>query len=554
MVASNDQTTEMPVSTADLAPAKSTRKVLFSAMKNEAPFLLEWIAYHKLIGFDEIVICSNPSNDGMEEILAALDKAGEIRHLQAIVPQGESPQIVASKLFTREIGYCDGDWYILLDADEFLNIHVGDHTVDALIEAVGQHHCALINWRVFGTSGQTRFPGRCISSDFVGAAQLDFSGHLEQKTFFRFSKAIRSFGLKGITRPLMAAPSGLGPENILVGTGATADPFSEKHRRWLSGIDARATPRVAPHEVGWALAQVNHYIIRTPEFFLLKKVRGRGYKPDAVGNRDTRHTDAFFAEYDRNEEQDRSILRWEAAVTAEMERLASLPGMGEALSASARLVEAAIASLDESHILRLIEAPPVVSKKEPDPFIVTLPADEAALLRKHYTSAASILEYGGGATTILAAQLGASVVSVINDREWADRVAARVGEISDRAKVHYVSIGPTKNGGMPRNIKFAPIFYQYALSVWDRADLGDPDLVFIGGRFRPACLLSVFLRAKRPTTVLFHDYSGRKHYQGVERLVDKEEVVGRMARFTVTPGRIPPDLVTEAIGWFSNPL
>ena len=30
------------------------RKVLFSAMKNEAPFVLEWIAYHKVIGFTDI--------------------------------------------------------------------------------------------------------------------------------------------------------------------------------------------------------------------------------------------------------------------------------------------------------------------------------------------------------------------------------------------------------------------------------------------------------------------------------------------------------------------
>jgi hypothetical protein len=29
-------------------------------------------------------------------------------------------------------------------------------------------------------------------------------------------------------------------------------------------------------------------------------------------------------------------------------------------------------------------------------------------------------------------------------------------------------------------------------------------------------------------------------------------MAGRMARFTVTPGAIPPDMVTEAIGWFSD--
>ena len=76
---------------ASARPVGTGRKVLFSAMKNEAPFLLEWVAYHKAIGFDEIVICSNPSNDGTEELLAALAGAGEIGHLRATTATPSSP-------------------------------------------------------------------------------------------------------------------------------------------------------------------------------------------------------------------------------------------------------------------------------------------------------------------------------------------------------------------------------------------------------------------------------------------------------------------------------
>ena len=53
--------------------------------------------------------------------------------------------------------------------------------------------------------------------------------------------------------------------------------------------------------------------------------------------------------------------------------------------------------------------------------------------------------------------------------------------------------------------------------------------------------------------VLFDDYIRRRYYHGVERLAAKEEMVGRMARFTVTPGAIPPDLVTQTVGWFTDP-
>ena len=57
----------------------------------------------------------------------------------------------------------------------------------------------------------------------------------------------------------------------------------------------------------------------------------------------------------------------------------------------------------------------------------------------------------------------------------------------------------------------------------------------------------------RPTTVLFGDYEDRPHYIGVERFAVKEATVGRMARFTVTPGPIPPDMLTEVVGWFADP-
>ena len=37
--------------------------------KNEGAFLLEWIAYHKVIGFSNIVVLSNDCEDGSDEFL-----------------------------------------------------------------------------------------------------------------------------------------------------------------------------------------------------------------------------------------------------------------------------------------------------------------------------------------------------------------------------------------------------------------------------------------------------------------------------------------------------
>ena len=52
-----------------------------TTQKNEGAFLLEWIAYHKIIGFTDIVILSNDCEDGSDEMLDHLSKSGEIIHL-----------------------------------------------------------------------------------------------------------------------------------------------------------------------------------------------------------------------------------------------------------------------------------------------------------------------------------------------------------------------------------------------------------------------------------------------------------------------------------------
>lgn len=185
-------------------------------------------------------------------------------------------------------------------------------------------------------------------------------------------------------------------------------------------------------------------------------------------------------------------------------------------------------------------------------FALTFPEAEAAFVRREYTAGRTILEYGSGGSTVLAAKVGCRVISVESDRNWAGRLADHLALISDKAKVHYADIGPTVAWGAPLRVNEYQKFHAYALSVWDRPDFQEPDLVLIDGRFRASCVVAVLLRAKRPTTILFDDYLRRRYYHGVEKLARKEEVIGRMARFTVTPGPIPFEMMTKAVGWFSD--
>lgn len=539
--------------------------VLVSAMRNEGPFLLEWVAYHRVIGIDRLVIVSNGSTDGSDELLQALDEAGEVTFLRTSPGRNIAPQDAAVQAFETEVGYQPGTWYLWLDADEFLNVHVGDRTVQALIGAMGGASGLMLNWRLFGSGGNDGFPGRHISEDFIGASKVDFVANLETKPLFRQGDRFSGFSVNAAGLPRVLP--GTTALDCLGGNGKPLDLKAPRTQAWLDGQPMPGRNNLASRrEYGWALAQVNHYSVRTPDHFRLKGSRGRGMVSTGPKRPNTRHTPAYFDRFDRNEAEDRSILHWEAAVTTEIDRLIALPGAAEAKLRIDSLVVEALATLDTAghgalpkdlkmQTQTIIRGMDDELERETDApsFELTFEPRERRFVVRHYEAAETILEYGSGGSTVLAAKLGRRVFSVESDPDWAARMSAHVATISDRATVHHADVGPTGPWGVPMKPREFRKFHSYALSVWDRPEFVEPDLVLIDGRFRASCLVAVLLRATKPVTVLFDDYIRRHYYHGVERLAKKEEMVGRMARFTVTPGAIPPEVATQAIGWFTDP-
>lgn len=52
-------------------------KLSFVAIvKNEAPYIIEWIEFHKLVGVDKFYIYDNESSDNLKELLQPYIKSG----------------------------------------------------------------------------------------------------------------------------------------------------------------------------------------------------------------------------------------------------------------------------------------------------------------------------------------------------------------------------------------------------------------------------------------------------------------------------------------------
>lgn len=287
--------------------------VMFTAQKDEGPFLLEWIAYHRVIGFDKFVICSNSCTDGSDKLLDELEAAGVVRHIRHTPPENVAPQLNASRVATREAAFSPGDWVMWLDSDEFLNIKCGDGKVNDLLAETEGADGVAISWRIFGDSGLSSWPGRHLTPQLNRASKLGFGPNKHVKTIFKFDERVDYLE---VHRPVIKREY----RDSYIFVNGSNNPVDKdfQYKMWGGG----PTPF---HEIKdgdrHALCQVNHYAVRTPDIYQLRKRRGRG---NITGSPPDRYNSDHYQRMNRNGQVDESILRWSKAVEAEEMRLRGL--------------------------------------------------------------------------------------------------------------------------------------------------------------------------------------------------------------------------------------
>ena len=108
---------------------------LLTMMKDEGPRLLEWLAYHRLIGAEAVVVYTNGCRDGTDAMLDRLEAMGLVRHLRNDVPEGKKPQPHALGLAETRAEIAGAAWLMAIDADEFVHVKTGDGSFAALLDA-----------------------------------------------------------------------------------------------------------------------------------------------------------------------------------------------------------------------------------------------------------------------------------------------------------------------------------------------------------------------------------------------------------------------------------
>lgn len=270
------------------------RKVLVSTMKNEGIYVLEWLAYYRSIGVDDFCIFSNDCTDGTNLILNRLDQMGVIRHFDNPLGPRMDPQRAAYSRANRMDWVRDADWVLIVDADEFLNIHVGDRSIDGLIENCGAPDAISVNWRLMGSSGIAHWePEALVTERFTHGSTFHAP---ENGLVWGFKTLFRpeSFDYFGVHRPRFDKKRDITPD-LANWTNADGLPMGGRilEKGWRGSKD----------NVTGKSAQVNHYAIKSREEFLLKRLRGT-----ANSKNKGRIDMDYFGKYDINTNHDNTIL------------------------------------------------------------------------------------------------------------------------------------------------------------------------------------------------------------------------------------------------------
>ncbi len=241
------------------------RYISVTPMKNEGPFVLEWVAHNLAIGVDQMVVMTNDCSDGTDALLQRLDDRGILTHVDNNSRRQTSPQKRAYKKFLRMEIARPQDWVVVIDADEHINVKTGDHTLRALTDAIPQAKTISMTWRLFGNAGIIRYEDRFLSDQFRRAA-LEQMFRPPQAWGFKTMFQREIWDALGVHRPKRPTVETMEECHWYNGSGKLM-PERYYTSSWRSARDS----------VGYDLVQVNHYALKSCESYLVKKMRGRAH-------------------------------------------------------------------------------------------------------------------------------------------------------------------------------------------------------------------------------------------------------------------------------------
>jgi hypothetical protein len=216
-----------------------TQKVfLFANARNEKK-LKEWAFHHLLIGFNHVFIFDHLS----EEPVQPFDKSVTIIRCNKENPVKFYLMDVALEIARKH----NVDWFIYLDADEFIILNQFQG-IKQMLNHYHYAHSLSLNWLMFGTSQYIQEPPGLILENYT-RSDLVLNQHV--KTFVRPREAIHSQS----------------PHNYLMKNQNKV--FNLDHKIVTGNLAFNPTTK----EFSQAPAYIAHYLYQSEETYINRKIK-----------------------------------------------------------------------------------------------------------------------------------------------------------------------------------------------------------------------------------------------------------------------------------------
>jgi len=143
---------------------------IMAIMKNEGPYLKEWLDYHILVGVEKFYLYDNESSDNTTEILKPYIKKGIVDY--TYWPGKAQQQIAYTDGFNKHAN--DTKWLAVIDLDEFI-VPVEYFTIPEYLNTLPKNFAQLIiSWVQYGSSGHKKKPDGLVIENYKKHAEKNW--------------------------------------------------------------------------------------------------------------------------------------------------------------------------------------------------------------------------------------------------------------------------------------------------------------------------------------------------------------------------------------------
>lgn len=195
-----------------------------AVVKNEAPYIEEWVDFHCKQGIEHFYLFDNESTDGTKN---------EVSHLKNITwhnTKGPKQQCKSYKFAIDEYTKSN-KWMAFIDVDEFLYTKVPERSFKEMLEAYDEMAISglAVHWQLFGSNGHLTYCPEPVIKRFTKRAK--YTNH-HVKSVMRLEKTIapgndpHSFKAIG---SVVNEKFDVLPEHYAIHTPAVSDIFAINH-------------------------------------------------------------------------------------------------------------------------------------------------------------------------------------------------------------------------------------------------------------------------------------------------------------------------------------